>query len=123
MKLEHVNLTVSDVEKSSRFYCELLDLKVRWRGETSVGWPAVHIGDENAYLAIFQSPKPTRVEEDYERLGLNHVGFIVDDLADAKRRLERLGVTPKSEQDYDPGKRLYFFDPDGIEVELVEYAH
>ena len=50
MKLEHVNLTVSDVEKSSRFYCELLDLKVRWRGETSVGWPAAHIGDETARL-------------------------------------------------------------------------
>ena len=123
MKLEHVNLTVSDVEKSSRFYCELLDLKVRWRGQTGAGWEAVHIGDDDAYLAMFQSPKPVPAEEDYERLGLNHVGFIVDDLAEAKRRLQRLGVAPKSEQDYDPGKRLYFFDPDGIEVELVEYAN
>ncbi len=38
-----------------------------------------------------------------------------------KQRLGELGVTPGDEQDYEPGRRVYFTDPDGIEVELVQY--
>jgi len=37
-----------------------------------------------------------------------------------KFRLVELGVSPGEELEYEPGRRLYFFDPDGIEVELVE---
>lgn len=38
-----------------------------------------------------------------------------------KQRLGELGVQHGDEQDYEPGRRLYFVDPDGIEVELVQY--
>jgi len=121
MRLEHVNMTVSNVRRSARFYGDLLGLTVRWEGKTSQGWPAIHIGDETSYLALFQSPSPSRAPEDYDQVGLNHFGFVVDDLDSARKRLAELGVTPKAEHDYEPGKRLYFYDPDGIEVELVEY--
>ena len=39
MRLEHVNLTVSDVERSVDFYSKLLDLQVRWEGRDEVGAP------------------------------------------------------------------------------------
>jgi glyoxylase I family protein len=32
------------------------------------------------------------------------------------------GLTPFSHGDYDPGRRFYFLDPDGIEYEVVSYA-
>lgn len=98
-----------------------MGLKVRWQGEPSQGWPATHIGDDRHYLALFESPNPTFHEEDYERVGLNHFGFVVDDLEATKARLGRLGFAPKAEMDYEPGRRMYVIDPDGIEVELVEY--
>jgi len=44
------------------------------------------------------------------------------DLDLARARLTAAGVQPHLEQSYEPGHRLYFFDPDGIEVELVQYA-
>ncbi len=122
MILEHVNMTVSDVERSAKFYGDLLGLEIRWRGETANGWPAIHVGDQRSYLALFQSPSPTPADEDYARVGLNHFGFVVDDLETAKARLLKLGVLPRAEHDYEPGKRFYFCDPDGIEVELIEYA-
>ena len=31
------------------------------------------------------------------------------------------GLTVQGTIDYEPGRRLYFFDPNGVEVELVEY--
>ncbi len=123
MFLEHVNLTVSDLDRSIDFYCNLLGLWVRWRREAGEDCAAVHVGDDRYYLALFEArsgsePPPV----DYEAVGLNHFGFVVDDLDAARERLVSLGVTPHSEADYEPGRRLYFFDPDGIEVELVEYS-
>ena len=72
---------------------------------------------------MFQAAPGTRATpQNYSAPGVNHFGFVVEDLDEARRRLLELGVTPGDEQDYDPGRRLYFYDPDGIEVELVEYA-
>ena len=123
MFLEHVNLTVSDLDRSIDFYCNLLGLRVRWRREAGEDCAAAHVGDDRYYLALFEAlPGSGPPPVDYETVGLNHFGFVVDDLDAARERLVSLGVTPHSEADYEPGRRLYFFDPDGIEVELVKYA-
>ncbi len=121
MYLEHVNLTVASVERSVDFYCRMFGFHVRWRGKTSDGQEAAHVGDERCYLALFEAVKPGRADADYDAVGLNHFGFVVDSLDAAKRRLRELGVEPHHEADYEPGQRLYFMDPDGIEVELVQY--
>lgn len=122
MFLEHVNLTVSDLERSIDFYCRLFDYRVRWRGETTDGMPAAHVGDERHYLALFETQRTELAAQDYHRVGLNHFGFVVADLQAAKERLEALGVAPTMEADYHPGRRLYFLDPDAVEVELVDYG-
>ena len=121
MFLEHVNLTVSDVDRSAGFYGDLFGFRLRWRGKTADGAEAAHVGDDRCYLALFQARRPGRPPRDYAGVGLNHFGFVVDDLGAMKRRLASHGISPHSEQAYDPGRRLYFLDPDGIEVELVEY--
>lgn len=122
MFLEHVNLTVAEIDRSIAFYCEVFRFRVRWRGTTSDGQPAAHVGDEHCYLAFFQASDGSGgAETDYERVGFNHLGFVVDNLDEARHRLQKLGVTPHLEAIYEPGVRLYFLDPDGIEVELVQY--
>lgn len=122
MFLEHVNMSVADLDHTIAFYRQLLGLAVRWRGKTPSGLEAAHIGDERSYLALFQIGEKQRKEADYDELGLNHFGFVVDDLDEAKRRLTALNVEPTMEADYEPGRRLYFLDPNGVEVELVEYG-
>ena len=125
MFLEHVNLTVTDLDRSVPFYCRLLDFEVRWEGQaTGARGPvrASHVGNDRSYLALFEAEEPGRAAPDYGRAGVNHFGFVVDDLAEARRRVLALGVKPHFEPVYDPGARLYLYDPDGIEIELVEYA-
>ena len=54
--------------------------------------------------------------------GLNHVGIVVDDLDTAEQRVSAAGYEPHSHADYEPGRRFYFHDDDGIEFEVVSYA-
>lgn len=121
MLLEHVNLTVSDVDRSVRFYRDLLGLSLRWRGKNNSGAEAAHVGDDRCYIALFEATENRQAPNDYTKVGLNHFGFVVENLDEAKNRLHALGVTEHAEQDYEPGRRIYFMDPDGVEVELVEY--
>ncbi len=52
---------------------------------------------------------------------LNHIGVEVDDLDATEARVVAAGLTPFSHADYEPGRRFYFLDPDGIEYEVVSY--
>ena len=122
MRLEHVNMTVADLDRSVTFYCDLLDLHVRWKGEIAPGRLGAHVGDDDHYLALFQAGSGSaRPSPDYTGPGINHFGFVVDDLDEVKARLDRLGGRVHHEAAYDPGSRIYTTDPDGNELELVEY--
>lgn len=124
MFIEHVNLTVADLERSIDFYATVFGFEVRWRGTSSDGKPAAHIGDDQQYLALFQAREiddPPAPRKSYDRVGFNHFGYVVDDLDDLKERLAKLEVG-MTEQRYDPGRHVYFMDPDGIEIEAVQYA-
>ena len=121
MFIEHVNLTVSNLTRSIEFYRRLFGWDIRWQGTTTGGSPAAHIGDDRNYLALFEATKPNRWAIDYDAVGFNHFGVVVDDIDVMKQRLDELGAEHGLEQDYEPGRRVYFTDPDGIEVELVQY--
>ncbi|MCG8588956.1 MAG: VOC family protein [Proteobacteria bacterium] len=123
MFLEHVNLTVTDLDRSTDYYCQLLDFKVRWQGraiseEGTVR--ACHVGNDRFYLALFEAEQPGQAPADYAHAGINHFGFVVEDLAAVRKRAVDLGSPPHFEPEYDPGPRIYVRDPDGIEVELVQ---
>jgi len=125
MFLEHVNLTVVDLDESIRFYTDLFGWKLRWRGTVfseTRDVPAAHVGDDRFYLSLFEAEAPGRRVANYAPAGVNHFGLVVDDLEEMEGRLRKLGREIHKKGDYEPGRRLYFFDANGIEVELVEYG-
>ena len=121
MHLEHVNLTVGDLDRSIRFYTQLLGWRVRWKGTTSSGTPAAHVGSDDTYLAFFEGDGRGPAWN-YGRVGFNHLGFVVEDMDAALAQLKAQGATVHGDDTYDPGRHVYFEDPDGYEVELVAYA-
>jgi len=117
--IEHANLTVSDIERSSDLFQKLLGWRERWRGPALNGGETIHVGDERAYLALYTD----RLAHERFAKGapLNHVGVVVDDLDAAERIVLDSGLESFNHADYEPGRRFYFFDWDGIEFEVVSY--
>lgn len=121
--IEHVNITVSNPNRTAEFLMRVFDWHIRWRGPSAMGGNSIHVGNEQFYLAVY-SPDPGKTEPAGHRKGrpLNHIGIVVDDLDGVEQGVLAEGYETFSHNDYDPGRRFYFFDHDGIEYEIVSYA-
>ncbi|MEM7668994.1 MAG: VOC family protein [Pseudomonadota bacterium] len=122
--LEHVNITVSDPDRTAGMLCELFGWKVRWSGDAIHNGRTVHVGSETGYIAVYSKGQaPAELPESYgTRGGLNHIGIVVDDLDAVEQKVIDAGFTPHLHGDYEPGRRFYFDDADGIEFEVVSYS-
>jgi catechol 2,3-dioxygenase-like lactoylglutathione lyase family enzyme len=120
--IEHVNITVGDPDRTAAMLEALFGWKERWRGPSALGGRTIHIGSESHYIAVYaQADSDGAAKMHHKGAPLNHIGIQVDDLDDVEARVLALGLTPFSHGDYEPGRRFYFFDENGIEFEIVSY--
>lgn len=122
--LEHVNITVTDPQKTAGMLCRVFDWHIRWEGPSLNKGYTVHVGSEDSYLALYS---PQKIEQSdlprFERRGgLNHIALVVTDLDIVKTKIKAEGYTPRHHANYEPGRRFYFFDEDEVEYEVVSYA-
>jgi catechol 2,3-dioxygenase-like lactoylglutathione lyase family enzyme len=121
--IEHVNITVGDANRSADLLSKLFGWHVRWSGPAMHGGKVVHVGCEDHYLALYEPPEAGGQPFAWEKGNpLNHVAIMVDDLDALEERAVALGLQPFGHGDYEPGRRFYFFDGDGIEFEVVSYS-
>ena len=118
--LEHVNLTVSDPDRSSKLLQDLCGWHERWRGPSQLGGRTIHVGSARDYIALYTNEG--RGGPYAKGVPLNHVALVVDDLTEAERTVVVAGLEPFGHGDYEPGRRFYFFDWDHIEFEIVSYG-
>ena len=125
--LEHVNMTVKDPKATADMLCDVFGWEVRWEGSAMEGAGyTVHVGNERGYLAVYSGSDPDQVvpkrDASYAtRGGLNHVGVTVDDLDAVRVKVTARGYTTGETFDYEPGRRFYFLDENGVEFEVVSY--
>lgn len=119
--LEHINISVSDPERTAAFLAELTGWHERWRGPSLLGGHTIHLGGAFDYLAIYAPVKPI-TERFAKGVPLSHIGLVVDNLEAAEAIVVAHGYVPFSHADYAPGRRFYFLDHDGIEFEMISYA-
>ncbi len=121
--LEHVNVTVSDPAKTADRLCRLFGWRIRWQGDAIHGGSTIHVGSQSSYIAVYAKGEQSGPRDDSysTRGGLNHIAVVVDDLDDVEARVLEAGYETHSHADYEPGRRFYFHDEDGIEFEVVSY--
>ena len=122
--LEHVNVTVSDPAQTASTLCELFDWHVRWQGPSKMGGHTVHVGSDDSYVAVYtyDETSPSGSSSYARTGGLNHIGVVVADLDATEQRVLNAGYKTHNHGDYEPGRRFYFNDRDGIEFEVVAYG-
>jgi catechol 2,3-dioxygenase-like lactoylglutathione lyase family enzyme len=124
VKLEHVNVTVSDPTATAALYGRIFGWDIRWQGSSIHGGQSIHVGSKDQYIALYRGPNAQAGQGDnYNAIGgLNHIAILVDDLDALEARIKAEGLPVYSHADYEPGRRFYFNDADGIEYEAVSYG-
>ena len=123
-RLEHVNVTVTDPNATAQLLVDLFGWRIRWSGPGMTTGRTVHVGTDDSYVALFSFGDPVnRIQSSYAtRAGLNHIGVVVDDLDAVEARVKAAGYIPENHADYEPGRRFYFTEGNGVEIEVVGYA-
>ena len=117
-RVDHVSLTVTDLEVSHTFYTEVLDFVPIY----DFGYGRIYLHNPSAFiLTLVAHPDRTGARFTELTTGLDHLGLAAADLADLRaweQRFRDRGVefTPIREAEF--GYHLNFRDPDGIALEL-----
>ncbi len=121
-KLLHTRYRLNDLERSVRFYKEVLGLEEVRRHKSPRGSELVFLkapeSDETIELCHFPTSGPVEVQPD-----LTHLAFQVDSLAQFERHLQSLGLKYSDGPTYkdDGSGGFAFIDaPEGYEIELIQ---
>lgn len=138
-ELGHLVLYVRNLERSARFYRDVLG----WRqilpepGQAGLGFPVAAFnapgGRTHHELLLIEVGEDAAPLPRGRRVGMYHFGLKVgdsdDELRDALRTVESAGATVVGMSDHTVTHSLYILDPDGNEIELyidvagVDYAN
>ena len=127
LHLEHLNLVVNDIPQTLSFYqAAFPHWAVRGGGQNDwYGKPRswVHFGDDYQYLAFNDNGVGENRDLKGHQVGLAHFAFATNDIKGVIARLQEAGfeiAVDGAEDKY--RKNVYFIDPNGYEVEFVEYV-
>jgi catechol 2,3-dioxygenase-like lactoylglutathione lyase family enzyme len=144
-RIDHVGITVSDVDRALGFYRDLLGLRVIAASTVAEAEVAELLGlDSPVQLRIadldsgdgriielleYVQPRGRRIAFESSDVATAHIAFTVDDLAAVRERLLDAGATIVSRRpitisepggSFDGAICLYVRDPDGVILELVQ---
>ncbi len=115
--MNHVSLSVNDVQRSADFYQQVLGMNIISRPAN--GGINMGLGSES-FLGLYNLSNPG---------GMHHLCIGVDDYNpdELAEKLKAHGITANVNRDpanrTSGGDQLYFTDPDGILVQLAQHAY
>jgi len=119
-RVGHLVLRVKDVARSERFFADVLGFPVVGRNERGMVFFSTDLKDNHHMLALMQAKEgvatPTR-----DHVGMQHVSFELGsfaELQDAYKVFKEKGVEIHYTVYHGVTKSIYFFDPDGNELEV-----
>ena len=122
--VHHIAIIVSDVERAREFYIKKLGFEVireNYRKERD-DWKLDLRVDEHTELEIFAEKNPPKRVNRPEACGLRHLAFRVESVEETVKELAEMGIEcePIRTDNFTGEKMTFFFDPDGLPLELHE---
>ena len=118
VQLHHVALSVTDMEKATWFYSEVLGLKLLARPPFPFPGAWYELGDRTLHLVVHPPTRTLRGTRAIEPRD-GHLALRVANLADAVARLKSFGVECLEVPDNPtPWAQIYTTDPDGNVIEF-----
>ena len=122
--IHHIAIIVSDYEASKDFYVNKLGFQIireNRRPEKQDRKLDLRINDSTE-LEVFAPQNPPKRPSYPEACGLRHLAFHVMDIEQTVSELNALGIEcePVRTDTFTGRKMTFFFDPDGLPLELHE---
>lgn len=122
-KLGHVVYSVSDVERTTRFWTEILGFQVSDRNEQ--GMVFLRCGSDHHTVALAPAKEPYALPK-RGQVGFDHMAFAVDSVSELfkiRDFLKAKGVEIFFEGRRGPGGNpgVEFYDPDGFKIEIYAF--
>ncbi|MFQ3613653.1 MAG: VOC family protein [Cyanobacteriota bacterium] len=118
-RFEHVNQACADLDVTRRFYQTLFpEWRIRAEG-SGAGWHWIHLGDDQFYMALNQAEDPGRLSQSTGHV--DHIGFVIEVGQAMQDLFQAHGIPYELYTSPETRFRLYIYDPDGTQIELVEY--
>jgi lactoylglutathione lyase len=120
-KLLHTRYRVNDLDRTVKFYRDVLGLEEIRRNKSPRGSELVFLkvpgSDEQIEITFFPGSGPVQVQPD-----LTHLAFEVDSLEEFSKHLARFGIKySDGPTTSSSGSTFAFIDaPEGYEIELIE---
>lgn len=118
--LDHIALSVSDLEKSIHWYQDVLGLEHLYQG--AWGGIPVMLFVGNTGLALFPADDKASEVPNPPAIRVLHVAFRTDyeGFIEAQEKLAQFDIQ-FSFQDHEISHSIYFYDPDGHQLEITTY--
>ena len=123
-KIHHIAIIGSDYDASREFYVDKLGFAVireNYREERK-DWKIDLDAGNGIELELFIEPNPPKRVTRPEACGLRHLAFYVESVEDTVEKLLQVGITcePNRVDEFTNKKMTFFFDPDGLPLEIHE---
>lgn len=115
--IDHVTIYVSDVEKSRRFYSDVLGLTVGCP-QYSASEPCLRVRPSEQHILL--RPVPTKIRMDSHKSWLAEITFATDEVSDLRQYLLSHGLRPGPiQKDSDDAQSFRVRDPEGNSIGFV----
>ena len=124
-RIDHVELIPKDIEKSIKFYTEVLQFSLTERQSIEGAGPLkeyvyLELGDTRIELVSYENPAP--VTADAPHVGYRAIAIEVDDMDATIALLKEKGVALTSgPMDLGNSITAEICDPDGLPIELMQW--
>lgn len=117
-RMDHVGINVTDLQRSADWYQKVMGFTIfhKWQTTWMMKRGDMHIG-------LFLRPSAKKIDDIDNTMAITHFAYATDakGFQEAQDRLTKLGVKFDPPVDTGVAHSIFFYDPDGYQLEITTF--